>query len=235
MTTPLPEPDEPAPGADVDDTDGSPGRRIGGRSLRERQVERREAVLAAGLDLFGTQGYAATTVDQVCRRAGVSTRSFYEEFENRLALLAALGERIAAQAFTAFTAARPEPAAHRLRARVAALVHALVDDPRVARIAFVESLALDATGGTRRRDLLAVFPEWITVYLTDRFDARDLPPPRRRALAVAASGATAALMTEWTVTGIDQRGTIDELVDDVVDTTATILGVTAERSHRRTR
>ena len=79
-------------------------RRIRGRTLAERREERRDAMLAAGLDLFGTKGYAATTVEEVCRRAYVSSRNFYEEFDNRLSLLVAVGERIVAAAFASWTA-----------------------------------------------------------------------------------------------------------------------------------
>ena len=100
--------------ADADATDDAPGdapagaaraeRRIRGRTLAERREERRDAMLAAGLDLFGTKGYAATTVEEVCRRAYVSSRNFYEEFDNRLGLLVAVGERIVAAAFASWTA-----------------------------------------------------------------------------------------------------------------------------------
>jgi AcrR family transcriptional regulator len=214
---------DPAPG----------GRRIRGRTLAERQRLRREAMLDAGLDLFGTRGYAGTTVDAVCRRAAVSTRNFYEEFGNRLDLLVAVGERIAAQAFAAWTTEyAPPPGARRaaaaLRARVAALVHALVDDPRVARIVFVESLALEPEGVERRRELMAIFPAWIASYLDGHFATLGIPPRRRRALARAAFGAGVELVSTWVLEGRDggapgERGTVDDLVDDVVAASALVL------------
>jgi AcrR family transcriptional regulator len=187
-------------------------------------------MLLAGLDLFGSQGYTSTTVDQVCRQAGVSTRSFYEEFDNRMALLVAVGERIAARAFAAFTAPRPVPSEERLRARVGAAVHSLTDDPRVARVAFVESLAIDAVENTRRRELLQAFPDWIATYLAAYFDQRGVPEARRRPLSVAAFGSGTALISEWALADDDARGSIDDLVDDVVDTVAAILDLPAAPS-----
>jgi AcrR family transcriptional regulator len=187
-------------------------------------------MLDAGLDLFGTQGYTSTTVDQVCRQAGVSTRSFYEEFDNRMALLVAVGERIAARAFAAFTAPRPVRSEERLHARVAAAVHSLTDDPRVARVAFVESLAIDAVETTRRRELLQVFPDWIATYLAGYFDQRGVPEARRRPLSVAAFGSGTALISEWALAPDDGRGVVDDLVDDVVDTVAAILDLPAATS-----
>jgi AcrR family transcriptional regulator len=45
--------------------------------------------LHAGLQVFGTYGYANTSISDVCRAAGVTTRHFYEEFASREALLIA--------------------------------------------------------------------------------------------------------------------------------------------------
>src|SRR5687767_13409420 len=91
------------PDLPLEPDEARPERRIRGRTLAERRSERRDAMLAAGLELFGTKGYAATTVEEVCRRAYVSSRNFYEEFENRLDLLVAVGEQIIAGAFVAWT------------------------------------------------------------------------------------------------------------------------------------
>jgi AcrR family transcriptional regulator len=200
-----------------------PGRRFNGRTLADRQQERREAMLAAGLELFGTKGYASTTVDEVARRAHVSTRNFYEEFENRLDLLVAVGERIAAEAFAALTTTEAG-----FRARMAALVHSLVDDPRVARVAFVETLAIDPVDGSRRRDALRIFPEWIATFLRDHLDGLGTPPRRQRALATGTFGACYERISDW-VRSPDGRdsASVDELIDDVVGLATVILRLPA--------
>src|SRR5690242_4478130 len=72
------------------------GRVYGGRSERERRADRRARLLAAGLDLFGTDGWTATTIEKLCTAAGVATRSFYEEFASREALLLAVFEDVLA-------------------------------------------------------------------------------------------------------------------------------------------
>src|SRR5215218_480858 len=86
-----------------------------GRTLAERRWERREALLDAALDLFGTQGYAATSVEELCRTAYVSTRNFYEEFDNREAVLLALGDRLVGDAYQAMVEATIEDGPDRLR------------------------------------------------------------------------------------------------------------------------
>lgn len=50
--------------------------------------QRRERILAAGVQLYGTVGYKKTTIEDICKQATISTRYFYEHFESREALLA---------------------------------------------------------------------------------------------------------------------------------------------------
>ncbi len=192
-------------------------RRIRGRTLAERQEERREAMLAAGLDLFGTKGYAATTVEEVCRRAYVSSRNFYEEFDNRLALLVAVGERIVAGAFASWTAIGATGPEASLRGRVGALVHTLLDDPRVARVAFIETVGIDPAHEALRREMLGVFPAWLQAFMQVHFDNLRVSPQRQRSLAVGLFGAVHELMTDWVLQPPDDRPTLDDLIDDIVE------------------
>jgi AcrR family transcriptional regulator len=62
--------------------------------------ERREAILAAGLDEFTAKGFAATRLDDVAKRAGVAKGTIYLHFKDKEALFrdmvtAALGPLIA--------------------------------------------------------------------------------------------------------------------------------------------
>src|SRR3954468_8883804 len=43
-----------------------PARVYGGRSAADRRAERRERLLAAGLELIGNDGYAATSIEKLC-------------------------------------------------------------------------------------------------------------------------------------------------------------------------
>ena len=133
-------------------------------------------MLAAGLDLFGTKGYADTTVEEVCRRAYVSSRNFYEEFDNRLGLLVAVGERIVAGAFAAWTAIGGDRPGPRCGGAVSALVHTLVDDPRVARVAFIETVGIEPAHEALRREMLGVFPAWLQACLQGHVDDLRVSP-----------------------------------------------------------
>ncbi|MEJ5255846.1 MAG: helix-turn-helix domain-containing protein [Acidimicrobiales bacterium] len=80
-----------------------------GRTMRERRAQRRQALLDSALELFGTRGYAATSIEELCRTSNVSTRYFYEEFQNREDLLASLYEDLLARAWEAVLAAEVKP------------------------------------------------------------------------------------------------------------------------------
>lgn len=66
------------------------GRTYGGESADDRLTRRRRQLLDAGLELFGTAGYRATTVRQLCREPKVSDRYFYEQFDSTEDLLLAV-------------------------------------------------------------------------------------------------------------------------------------------------
>ncbi len=59
--------------------------------LRDQQAAlTREAVVSAARELFLTQGYGATTIDQIAERAGVSKPTVFSAVGNKQAVMAAL-------------------------------------------------------------------------------------------------------------------------------------------------
>jgi AcrR family transcriptional regulator len=51
---------------------------------------KREAIEHAGLHIFGRLGYARANIDLIAEEAGVSTRTIYNHFENKLGLFSAV-------------------------------------------------------------------------------------------------------------------------------------------------
>lgn len=64
---------------------------VGMATLREAQKEMtRRLLLDAGLDLFVSKGYAATTVDDIATAAGTTRVTFYAYFPSKVELMKAL-------------------------------------------------------------------------------------------------------------------------------------------------
>lgn len=145
-------PPTPAP---VDDVADGPRRLHAGRTYEQRRAERREALLSTGLELIGTKGYRSVTIEEICRVSHVTTRYFYEEFSSRDELLLALYDDLMGKLLPLTRvdeASLPEDPAEQARARISAVVHALVDDPRVARILYIEVVGVSPELEQRRRD-----------------------------------------------------------------------------------
>lgn len=219
-------------GPDVPIRPGTPrgermtGERIlNGRTLDQRRQQRRQALLAAALDLFGTKGYASTSVEEICRLAHVSTRNFYEEYANREVLLKALGEQVLERVYRAITESNPEPgpglARRGARERAAAVVHALVDDPRVARVAFVETMGVSPELQAQRQAGYRLYAHWLVEYVADDLAALGIDQRHREALGLALVGATNELILNWVVS--DERPPVEELIDLIVDLAMILL------------
>lgn len=183
------------------------GRDYGGRTADQRRAERRERLLASGLELFGTKGFRATSIDRLCSAANVSTRNFYEEFNGREALLIELLNRINEQALAAVHDALngPEaeelPTAERVARAVTAYVHTTSDDPRWTRISYVEVVGVSRVVEAQRqewRDRLAELVLTEAAHAVRRGDAVDRD---YRLAAMAFIGAVNELVYQWTLRG----------------------------------
>jgi len=65
---------------------GKPRAKHGNGARAQKSAARREAILAAALDEFSAQGFAAARLDDVARRAGVAKGTIYLHFRDKEAL-----------------------------------------------------------------------------------------------------------------------------------------------------
>ncbi len=66
------------------------------RGLTAQGASSRERILEAAVDLIAERGYSATSVDALCRRAGIVKTALYWHFGSKEGLLAAVIDRVAA-------------------------------------------------------------------------------------------------------------------------------------------
>jgi AcrR family transcriptional regulator len=200
-------------------------RRYSGRSVEEWKAARRERLMAAGVDLFGTDGYQATSIERLCTRAKVSTRHFYQEFANKEAVLLAvyadlieLGIKHTAEALAAAPA---EPIGPRLTGAVNAYLETVLSDPRRARISFVEVIGVSPALEQRRlafRETLIQFIEYEGGAAVGRGEIEDRD---FRFAALAFIGAVNVLAYDWTL--LDPQPPVEEIEASLVALGAHLL------------
>lgn len=194
-------------------------RRWAGVPAEDRRAERRRLLLDAALELLGDHGWAGTSVRGVCHAARLNPRYFYESFDDLDALVVALYdeliEELAAAVLEAAASAGDDPVAQ-TRAALDRMVGQMVDDPRRARVLFVEALGNEELNRRRRETGHAAVA---TLERLVRRREPDAGPVTSVAAAIVVGGTTELLMA-WLDGRIDRSR--DELVDEA---TALFVGV----------
>ncbi|MEA2304716.1 MAG: hypothetical protein QOH43_1996 [Solirubrobacteraceae bacterium] len=202
--------------------------RYGGRSAEERRASRRARLVAAGVQTIGTRGYAATTVRDVCREAGLTERYFYESFGDREALLLAVYDevigRVARAVLTALEPDERDPA-RRIHAGVAAFAGTLAGDARLARIQLFEVVGVSNAVEARRRAAMALFAGVLRTVAADLEPALlELPAGLRGTAETMLVGACHEAVVEWSLTGAAVP--VGDLVDQITQVlVATLRGL----------
>ena len=115
-----------------------------GIEAAERLAKRRGRLLAAGLDLLGSDqpDISELTVRGICRRAGLAARYFYESFTDKDEFVGAVFDWVVAGlAATTQAAVATVPANEQSRARMANVVRIIAEDARIGRLLFSTHLA----------------------------------------------------------------------------------------------
>lgn len=207
---------------------GTPKRSYRGVNAEQRREQRREQLLEAGLDLLGTEGWRATTMTAVCARATLTERYFYENFTDRDELLLAVLDRIAAQvrdvALRTLAGSGGDPQA-KTEAAIGAFVDLLTDDPRVGRVAVLESAAAEPLRA-RRHELLLEFGQLIATQSRALYGNEALPPPQDQVNGLMLTGGLAELLMAWLT------GELPVQRHELIDTVAAHFAATAHRPDR---
>ncbi len=139
------------------------------------EMQRRRLLLAIG-ELVGDVGIEGASVGRICKRAGVSRRTFYDLFDDREAcLLAAFDQAVERLREAAVAACAGERGwLERVRRALTALLARLDEEPGLARLCAVETLRAGPAVLDRRR---AVLERLAAAIDEGRGAGRGEPPP----------------------------------------------------------
>ncbi|GAA5061060.1 TetR/AcrR family transcriptional regulator [Nocardia callitridis] len=195
-----------------------------GQTLQDRSGERREQLLDHAFDLLGTAGASAVTMRAVIREANLSPRYFYESFDNRETLLAAVYDRTETALFQEFSAIAPDadPSAA-IRTALQACADFFEEDPRRARVLLREPMADDYLRRHITQRTPSVFrglAPLLGPVAETLFTSSD---ESLATIGTALAGALTAIYLEWT----DGHLTItrEQLVDDAAGIVVALLGI----------
>jgi AcrR family transcriptional regulator len=188
-------------------------RRYRGITAAERREQRRQQLLDAGLELFGTEGYAGTSIRSLSAAASVNSRYFYESFSSREDLLYHVYLGIVSDIATKAAAALAEERTIEGQARSALKAGwiALTEDPRRARIVALEVVGVsDRLEELRRATRHALADITVTRALAVASDGVELrldPVLTSRFLI----GGVVEVLVDWI------HGEVDASVDDLIE------------------
>lgn len=115
------------------------------RTQAERSAATREALVAAGRELFGGRGYADVGTEEVVRAAGVSRGALYHQFADKAELFAAVLQSVEeitnARVVAAVAAAGPDDPIAAMRLATAAFLD-ICTEPGMARIMLIDAPAV---------------------------------------------------------------------------------------------
>jgi AcrR family transcriptional regulator len=174
--------------------------------------------MAAALELFGTVGYARTSVRAVSAAASLNSRYFYESYRSREDLLYAVYQRIVTDIFTraAEATARETTLEEQARAGLRAAWTAVTEDRRKARVVAIEVVGVSERLERLRQETrqalaqltadnaLSLAGQGITLRLDPVLTARFL------------MGGVVEVLLEWI------NGDLDASAEEVVEASATV-------------
>jgi AcrR family transcriptional regulator len=204
----MPPKQSPAP------TPGPSGPRLyRGLSAAERNAQRRERLLEAGLELFGTEGYASTSIRAVSAEATLNSRYFYESFSSREDLLYHVYEKVIRDVASAVieVTSRAETVEEQAREGLRVAWTILTEDPRKARVIALEVVGVSERLERLRRDNRHAFADLLVqntrLIHGGGIQARLNPVLTARSLM----GAVVEVLVDWINDDVD--ATVEELVD----------------------
>jgi AcrR family transcriptional regulator len=166
--------------------------------FERRRLRNRAKLLEAAIELFQEQGLRATKLEEICERADVSPRTFFNHFDTREHLYRAIARERAEQmaARLASSADDPAPTAARLERMLGEIADYLEARPAYRELVG-EMLSLPPDGGSEatRRGLLGRAALAFVEHGVARGEIGDRHPPE--VLADVLVGVLTVALTQW--------------------------------------
>jgi AcrR family transcriptional regulator len=167
---------------------------------RARGMRNRQALIGAALDLFVTQGYDTTTIEQISAAAGVAPRTFFHHFATKDDILFdGYAERLE-EATRRFRASRSTSLWGALAEASSAVAEAIIEAPEI----FVVRARMYHRVAALRATMLRINEDWIdqlTAEVARWLNCDVATDLRPRLAATLINGANRAAIDVWVAGG----------------------------------
>jgi AcrR family transcriptional regulator len=190
----------------------------GGVDASLREEDRRKKLIEAGLEAFGTKGYAKTNIKTICKLAGLTERYFYESFENKEDLLSAVYKEIIdeqqhdAMKILEDTSSPPIEAA--LRA-MKMFYQRFQQDPRRAQTQLFEVLGVSPRIDQEYRNAMRILAEMVKLFLCRVFPDIQQEKLNSSIIPTGLAGSIIMISHEWVLGGFMKP--LDDIITQSMD------------------
>ena len=182
-------------------------RQFKGLTLEQRKQIRREKFIEAGLQSYGTHGFFSVTIKDICHEAKLTERYFYESFKRSeelfkvvyLQLISDLQKNIV----QAVMQAAPDHE-QMIEAGLTVLLKTLKDDPRIARILFIDAVLVQELHGDTIYESFTRFDQTIFNIITLIFPEQLKNKSEASLIATGLNGYVTQIAMRWVVGGFKQ-------------------------------
>jgi len=175
-------------------------RKYGGVQADLRTEERKQKIISAGLESFGTIGYAKTSIKKICALAGLTERYFYESFHCKEDLLRAVYQSIIEELITKTDAIISQSSVRSIAYEALRFYYqTLQDDPRKARVLFFEILGVSPRIDEEYQEAIQKLSSNAMRILQMAFPAMDHNKVKDTILPSAIAGAIIQVASQWTL------------------------------------
>ena len=180
-------------------------RQFKGMSLSERKQARREKLIEAGIETYGTHGFFSVTVKDVCNEAKLTERYFYESFKKSENLFQTiflqLIEKLQQTLMQAIMQASPDPL-KMIDSGMHAFFSMLRDDPRTARIIYIDAMLVqELHNHATIQETMARFDRMIHAFVTLMMPHTHLTEKEISLIATGLNGYVTQVAVRWVMGG----------------------------------
>ena len=196
-----------------------------GQTIEQRQAERRQRLIEAGVELFGTRGYANTPVKAICEEAGLTERYFYEAFDDREDLLDEIFSMVLTDCRKATLEAirsAGDDLESSMRAGLSAFAHELTRDPRRARIQEIEVVGVSPELEKKRRDSIHAFAGIVADRTRELGGKEQIGPLRLDVIALGLVGSVNEQLIDYVLGYLDIS--LEDLIENQIAAFSAVAG-----------